>query len=166
MQSKIKLFKIYFLRSYYRRQYLRLFVYDCPPKSPCMLNNLILSSFITACNAKAIKTLSLRSPSSARRNTEQSLKNAALTSNITEYEQTNPKSKMNKEIQFIVMPTYMYRGGKKRNNQNISFIINRKMKDVENENGKPGVTINTSSVSSPKPSQLFQIYTEEKGSND
>lgn len=40
------------------------------------------------------------------------------------------------------------------------------MKDVENENGKPGATINTSSASSPKLLKLFQIDKEEKESHD
>lgn len=40
------------------------------------------------------------------------------------------------------------------------------MKDVGNENRKPGVRFSTAALSPPKLLQLFQIYREEKEPHD
>lgn len=51
---------------------------------------------------------------------------------------------------------------KTKANKHLKYKYHCKQKDVENENGKPGVHINTCSVSPPKLLQLFQIFKEEK----
>lgn len=48
----------------------------------------------------------------------------------------------------------------------LKYKYHRKQEDVENENGKPGVHINTYSASPPKLLQSFQIFKEEKESHD